>query len=537
MTYQALARKWRPRDFDHVVGQQHVLRAMKNSFSRQSTHHAYLFTGTRGVGKTSLARILARCFNCEQGVTASPCGQCGACEQIDQGRHPDLHEVDAASRAKVEETRELMDKVPYAPVAGRYKVYIIDEVHMFSNHSFNALLKVLEEPPEHVRFLLATTEPKKIPATILSRCIQFGLRALSEAEINQRLQHIMQQEEIPCEEEASALLARAANGSLRDALSLLDQAISYGDGQLQPEQVRQMLGTVPGEDMTALLRLLVAGDGKGLLEGLDAINRRCPDYGTVLSDLMNLLQDVAIEQLAGGREGSDTAQAVAELAQQLPPEQVQLMYQIALHGKRDLALAPDPGRGFEMCMLRMLAFQPATAEASGEAPGMATSGGAGGATPAKNPAAAKSSDKAPPADRPEASAPATMADPGDLREMRNWAALIERSGLVGMERQLADNCLVTSYENDVLELRLHGPSALAATEGKLGERLRQLLGPKLKLKLEQAEPQDEVVTPASLRAEQQQQRQRQQAQSIADDPHVRAVCETLDAKLAADSAE
>ena len=343
------------------------------------------------------------------------------------------------------------------------------------------------------------------------------------------------------------MLARAANGSLRDALSLLDQAISYGAGQLQPEQVRQMLGTVPGEDMTALLRLLAAGDGKELLDGLDAINSRCPDYATVLSDLMNLLQDIAIEQLAGGRDGNKASQAVTELAQQLPPEQVQLMYQIALHGKRDLPLAPDPGRGFEMCMLRMLAFQPAMTEPSGELPKMAAGGGnpvgtsasGGAAAPAKAPSAATASQKAPQAESAEAGtvATATTTDPGDLCELHNWAALIERSGLVGMEQQLADNCLVASYDNDILELRLHGPAALAATKEKLSERLKQHLGPKLKLRLEQGEQQTDIVTPAKIRAKQRQQQQQQQAQSIADDPHVRAMRETLGAQLAADSAE
>lgn len=530
MAYQVLARKWRPSSFDDVVGQQHVLRALRHAFDRQSTHHAYLFTGTRGVGKTTLARILARCFNCEQGVTSLPCGQCSACTQISQGRYADLYEVDAASRAKVEETRDLMDKVPYSPVTGRYKVYIIDEVHMFSNHSFNALLKVLEEPPDHVRFLLATTEPKRIPATILSRCVQFGLRALSSTEIDQRLRYIMEQENVPCEADASELLAQAADGSLRDALSLLDQAISDGGGQLKTDQVRQMLGTVPKENLQELLELVVAGNGKQLLDMVRMIMEHRPDYATVLSELMNLLQAVAIEQVTTQPGEQREPTGVANLANKIPPEQVQLMYQIALHGKRDLPLASNPGNGFEMCMIRMLAFLPSDAAA-------APAGNNYKQQPKSQPAKKQTEAKPESAPAAEQAAPKARYDHADLdienlRDPHNWLQLIEHAELVAMDRQLAENCVVKSYSNNVLQLQLHGSSALAAKQDALSAKLKPILGQKLILRLDLGDSNHNAETPATMNSEKRQQQSQQRTESINQDPHVRAICNSLDATIA-----
>ncbi len=363
MSYQVLARKWRPRNFDEMIGQEHVLRALRNALNSDRFHHACLFTGTRGVGKTTLARILAKCLNCEQGVSADPCGKCSACNAIDAGRFVDLIEVDAASRAKVDETRELMDNVPYAPTMGRCKVYLIDEIHMFSNHSFNALLKILEEPPEHVKFLLATTEPKRIPVTILSRCLQLNLRGLGRKQISERLIHILESEKIPHSIEAVQLLAAAAAGSLRDALSLLDQAISDGNGELGEQQVQAMLGTVDRERLNALLEALIAKDGTALLREMRQIIDFQPDFGVVLSELLNLLQQIAICQIAPDSGATEAEwERVRHFAAQLGPEETQLLYQIALTGRQELQAAPDPEIGFQMCLVRMLAFRPADLE-------------------------------------------------------------------------------------------------------------------------------------------------------------------------------
>ena len=297
MSYQVLARKWRPRLFSDMVGQGHVLRVLVNALDSDRLHHAYLFTGTRGVGKTTLARILAKCLNCEAGVSSEPCGKCGACVGIDEGRFVDLIEVDAASRAKVDETRDLMDNVPYAPTAGRYKVYLIDEVHMFSKHSFNALLKTLEEPPDHVKFLLATTEPKRIPITILSRCMQFNLKHLSAEQIEAQLDKILAEEDIAAEDTCARLIAAAADGSMRDALSLLDQAISYGDGRLEAAQVRTMLGTIDGDELSALLTDIIERNAASLLARINNMAELSPDYDAMLAQLLSILHNTAVAQV------------------------------------------------------------------------------------------------------------------------------------------------------------------------------------------------------------------------------------------------
>ncbi len=377
MSYQVLARKWRPRLFREMVGQTHVLQALINALDHDRLHHAYLFTGTRGVGKTTIARILAKCLNCETGVSSEPCGTCSACREIDEGRFVDLIEVDAASRTKVEDTRELLDNVQYAPSRGRYKVYLIDEVHMLSSHSFNALLKTLEEPPEHVKFLLATTDPQKLPVTILSRCLQFSLKNMQPEKIVDHLRHVLGEELIRFDEESLWLLGRAADGSMRDALSLTDQAIAFGNGALQVSDVRSMLGTIDHGQVFGLLEALGVGDAKALLAAVAELAEQGADFTGVLAELLSVLQRIAIAQVLPQAVDNSLGdqERVLALAGQISAEDVQLFYQLGLHGRRDLPLAPEPRGGFEMAMLRMLAFRPGTleqdalAEPPGDSPG------------------------------------------------------------------------------------------------------------------------------------------------------------------------
>ncbi|WAL80513.1 DNA polymerase III subunit gamma/tau [Shewanella sp. DAU305] len=359
MSYQVLARKWRPATFDQMVGQSHVLHALTNALSQQRLHHAYLFTGTRGVGKTSLARLFAKGLNCEQGVTATPCGACGSCVEIAQGRFVDLIEVDAASRTKVDDTRELLDNVQYRPTRGRFKVYLIDEVHMLSRSSFNALLKTLEEPPEHVKFLLATTDPQKLPVTVLSRCLQFNLKSLTQGEISTQLNHILTQEQLPFEAEALKLLAKAANGSMRDALSLTDQAIAFGGGNVMLTQVQTMLGSIDEQHVVALLKALTDADIGVLMHTCAQVLAYGADAQEVLRSLLELLHQITLTQFApAAAQQSLYSAQIRAFAEQLTPEQVQLYYQILLTGRKDLPHAPDPKSGLEMALLRAVAFVP-----------------------------------------------------------------------------------------------------------------------------------------------------------------------------------
>jgi DNA polymerase-3 subunit gamma/tau len=364
MSYQVLARKWRPRSFREMVGQTHVLKALINALDSQRLHHAYLFTGTRGVGKTTIARIIAKCLNCETGITSSPCGECSVCREIDEGRFVDLIEIDAASRTKVEDTRELLDNVQYAPSRGRFKVYLIDEVHMLSSHSFNALLKTLEEPPPYVKFILATTDPQKLPATILSRCLQFSLKNMTPERVVEHLTHVLGAENIPFEDDALWLLGRAADGSMRDAMSLTDQAIAFGEGKVLAADVRAMLGTLDHGQVYDVLTALIDGDARSLLEAVRHLAEQGPDWSGVLSEILNVLHRVAIAQALpeGVDNGHGDRDRVLALAQALPAEDVQFYYQMGLIGRRDLPLAPDPRGGFEMVLLRMLAFRPADSD-------------------------------------------------------------------------------------------------------------------------------------------------------------------------------
>ena len=442
MSYQALARKWRPGVFAEVVGQEHVVRALSNALDRNQVHHAFLFSGTRGVGKTTLARIFAKALNCEAGVSSSPCNACGACQAIDRANFVDLIEVDAASRTKVDDTRELLDNVQYAPTTGRYKVYLIDEVHMLSGHSFNALLKTLEEPPPHVKFLLATTDPQKLPVTVLSRCLQFHLKALQPDQIRNQLRTILEAEQAEYDEGALDLLARAADGSLRDGLSLLDQAIAFGAGSLREPLVRDMLGTIEDDVVESLLRALAGGDASELLAVVAAMAERACDYTQaldgILTELFNLsLYHAAVDVL---RARQAERPWYAELSSALGEEDIQLYYQIGLIGKRDLALAPDPRTGFEMVMLRMLAFRPArsglgstpTAPASAQGEAGRTAAGPGRSGSGQDLPAARETRTAERnagggAQAADRSPPRTQASP----ESTTWRELVERMPING----------------------------------------------------------------------------------------------------------
>ncbi|MEA3181583.1 MAG: polymerase subunit gamma/tau [Gammaproteobacteria bacterium] len=380
MAYTALARTWRPKKFAELVGQEHVRRALTNALETGRVHHAFLFTGTRGVGKTTIARIFAKCLNCETGVTATPCGVCGACREIDSGRFVDLVEVDAASNTKVDDTRELLDNVQYAPARGRYKVYLIDEVHMLSTHSFNALLKTLEEPPPHVKFLLATTDPQKLPVTVLSRCLQFNLKRLPVSLIAERMREILEKEGVPFEAAGLRLVAQAADGSMRDGLSLLDQLIAFGGGKAGEEEARAMLGTIARDHVVRLAELLGAMDVPELLSCARSLEEFAPDYAQVLDELAALFVRIAMKQAVSDFEGDELydLEVLTRLAKAIAPEDVQLFYQTAITGRRDLGLAPDPRAGFEMTLLRMIAFRPLGEAEQLRGGPSAGGGGAGG---------------------------------------------------------------------------------------------------------------------------------------------------------------
>ena len=446
MSYQVLARKWRPRRFADLVGQEHVARALINALDHDRLHHAFLFTGTRGVGKTTIARILAKSLNCETGVSSQPCGVCPSCREVDEGRFLDLIEVDAASRTKVDDTRELLDNVQYAPSRGRYKVYLIDEVHMLSGHSFNALLKTLEEPPAHVKFLLATTDPQKLPVTVLSRCLQFHLMRLSPDLIAGQLKKILESEGLAFEPAALPYLARAADGSVRDALSLLDQAIAFGAGQVGELSVREMLGTIDAGLVERLLEALADHQAEDLLALAGEAHARNADADALLADLMRALHRVALLQsvpaLAENVEASD---ALRTLATRLTAEDVQLFYQIGLLGRSDLNLAPDPRTGLEMVLLRMLAFRPVLVESPtrGTPPSSPRPAARTNSTPANS---APISKPAPPvSDAPaRTSAPVTSAGSASA----SWGSLVMTLGLVGLVRELAQNCVLVSHEDN-----------------------------------------------------------------------------------------
>jgi DNA polymerase-3 subunit gamma/tau len=459
MSYLVLARKWRPRRFSELVGQEHVVRALSNALETGKVHHAFLFTGTRGVGKTTIARIFAKSLNCEQGSSAEPCGSCAACRDIDDGRYVDLLEIDAASHTGVDNVRDLIDSAQYMPSRGRTKVYLIDEVHMLSKPAFNALLKTLEEPPAHVKFLLATTDPQRLPVTVLSRCLQFNLRRLDEAQIGGQIGRILQAEGIAAEPAAISLLARAADGSLRDGLSLLDQAIAYTGGKLDEASVIAMLGTVDRSRIASLLEALAAGDGAALLARIEELAAYSPDFGNVLEDLAMALHRIQLRQMVPGMAEEEGQVEVASFAQRLGPELVQLWYQMAITGRRDLGLAPSQRTGFEMALLRMLAFRPAgeggagiglTAAAVPKAAASAPASMAGPVPASAAVAAAATERPAAPLPEPSEGAMAFRT----LASVEDWLALVAGAGLKGPVRELAAHSAFCGHADGVLQLSL-----------------------------------------------------------------------------------
>ncbi|MFK8017221.1 MAG: DNA polymerase III subunit gamma/tau [Gammaproteobacteria bacterium] len=454
MSYTVLARKWRPRTFAQMVGQEHVLRALVNALDADRLHHAFLFAGTRGVGKTTVARILAKCLNCESGMTSTPCDKCSACEEIDEGRFVDLIEVDAASRTKVDDTRELLDNVQYTPTRGRFKVYLIDEVHMLSRHSFNALLKTLEEPPPHVKFLLATTDPQRLPVTVLSRCLQFNLKRLTLDLIGGQLRRICEAESFDNDEEALTLLARAADGSMRDGLSLLDQAVAFGGGSVRRDDVLTMLGTVDRRQVFKVLEKLALGDAKQLMDVVAQMDAFSPDYEGVLADMASLLQRAAMVSAVPDSIGEETldGDAIRKVAASMSPEDLQLYYQIGITGRRDLALAPDPRAGFEMTLLRMLAFRPAGA---GDRAPMAA------ATAPQSKPSLSGQSQAPPSTSTESAptsaaepAPPASATPPVVAGACDWHTLFDALPVQGAARNLAANCLLGAINGSRVALTL-----------------------------------------------------------------------------------
>jgi DNA polymerase-3 subunit gamma/tau len=542
MSYVVLARKWRPKRFAEMVGQEHVLRALSNALDSGKVHHAFLFTGTRGVGKTTVARILAKSLNCEtNGVSSNPCGICAACKEIDEGRFVDLLEVDAASRTKVDDTRDLLDNVQYAPTRGRYKVYLIDEVHMLSTHSFNALLKTLEEPPPHVKFLLATTDPQKLPVTVLSRCLQFSLKRLPAALIGERLKFIASAEKLSFEPAAIALLSRAAEGSMRDALSLMDQLIAFGGGAVSEANARSMLGTIDRGHVGRLVEALSRGDGAALLAEVRELDRDAPDYDRALVDLATLLQRIAIVQIvpeAAPQDEEFDAALLTRLAQAISPEDAQLYYQIALAGRRDLNMAPEPRIGFEMTLLRMLAFRP---DAGALKPVSIASTKAVGANPGPSPGPGPGNHSAAGA---HAAATNAIAGPGPIIEAArltsidaaNWPAIVEAAGLSGMVRQLALNCVPAGFEHNLLTLKLDQASSDRRTrpiEEKFAQGLSKYLGSDIRLAFETAEA--DLNSPARQRLQAEQERVARAASAFESDPAVKGLRERFGADVDAAS--
>jgi DNA polymerase-3 subunit gamma/tau len=521
MSYQVLARKWRPRRFEDLVGQEHVVRPLVNALEHGRLHHAFLFTGTRGVGKTTIARILAKSLNCETGVTARPCGTCSACTEVDDGRFVDLIEVDAASRTKVDDTRELLDNVQYAPTRGRYKVYLIDEVHMLSGHSFNALLKTLEEPPPHVKFLLATTDPQKLPVTVLSRCLQFSLKRLTAAQIETQFRKILEAEKISGDETSLRLLARAADGSMRDGLSLLDQAIAYGGGRIDEAEVRAMLGTIDQNTVERLLAALASADSRALLETVGEAFEHNADGAVVLEELLRALHAIALAQADATRLEESVSPPVASIAGSMPPEDVQLFYQIGVMGLRDLPHAPDARIGTEMTLLRMLAFRPATGDDR--------------ASPATS---------TPPAARPRAASPETAvaraatASPAAEKSASpdmsagNWSGIVASLQVGGLVRELANNTFLESLNGDSVNLVLeesHAQLLNKEREAALKQALEAHFGKPVRLALRLGSASGE--TPAREKQRLGDEKQKAAEQAIYDDPNVRALMEQFDAKV------
>jgi DNA polymerase-3 subunit gamma/tau len=532
MSYLVLARKWRPRSFDELVGQEHVRRALVNALDSGRIHHAFLFTGTRGVGKTTIARIFAKSLNCEQGVSSKPCGECGACRDIDAGRFVDMLEVDAASRTKVDDTRELLDNVQYSPARGRYKVYLIDEVHMLSTHSFNALLKTLEEPPPHVKFLLATTDPQKLPVTVLSRCLQFHLRRLPLGLIQERLTAIAEAEKVEFEAAALRTIARGAEGSMRDALSLLDQVLAFGGGRVREDEVRALLGTLERRHVEAIVNALAARDGAALMTCVAQLDERAPDYDQALGELAAALQRMALLQALPDLRGEDEEHdaQLAALAARFTPEDLQLFYQISIMARRDLDFAPDARGGFEMTLLRMLAFRP-------ESVGEESPDERADSRPAPTGTAPAASANARSASPRAAAGSETTRAPASVTASKaagagEWSAIVAGLGLQGPVTQLAAHCVLVGRQGDVVQLRLD-PSGSTfrrpQLEQKLAEALSRHYGAVVRLSI--AASDTEEPTPARAQAQAADERQRSAEQAIEADANVRTLREVFGATV------
>lgn len=530
MSYQVLARKWRPRNFSTLVGQEHVVRALTHALSQQRLHHAYLFTGTRGVGKTTLARILAKSLNCETGITAVPCGNCSACQEIDAGRFVDLLEVDAATNTRVDEMRQLLENAVYAPTRGRFKVYVIDEVHMLSTSAFNAMLKTLEEPPEHVKFILATTDPQKIPVTVLSRCLQFNLKQMPANAISSHLAHILQAEGIPFEVPALSLLARSAAGSMRDALSLLDQAIAHGAGNVDEQQVRAMLGSVDQDYLFSILEALCEGDAELLMQQASMLAVRSLSFAAALQELAGLLTRIQVVQCAPSTldEDDPDRQRLLTLAAALSPEYVQLAYQIANVGRAELALAPDEYAGFVMTLLRLHTFRPRSV------PEMVAA--ARTALPASSPApVARSLEKivaSSPAPQPVTANARPSSSPRSPEQASDWHAIVAALPLSGLARELALNCELRELAEGHCLLRLAssaGHLQMKPAPEKLQQALAQYFGRPLVVKIELGSPTAE--TPAVTAGRQRQERQDAAERAIEKDFFVQDAIVTLDATI------
>ena len=518
MSYQVLARKWRPKSFATLVGQEHVVRALTHALAEQRLHHAYLFTGTRGVGKTTLARIMAKALNCETGITPTPCGICSACTEIDGGRFIDYIELDAASNRGVDDMTQLLDKAVYAPTCGRFKVYVIDEVHQLSGHAFNAMLKTLEEPPEHVKFILATTDPQKIPVTVLSRCLQFNLKQMPQAAIIDHLAQILGAEQVAFEPAALSHLAKAAAGSMRDALSLLDQAIAHGAGRVQDGDVRDMLGTVGDDYLLALLDGLVAANVSALLAVADQMETRSLSFDSALQELATLFHRISLLQFAPDAVGDSAERTrLTPYAETFGAEFLQLSYQIAIHGRDDLGLAPDEYAGFTMTLLRLVAFRPETAPSGGARPvaskAQAPSRAAPLISPALTPAAAVNPD----------SLPAASDD---------WHAMVTRLSLAGMARQLAQHCELVEFDTTRVTLRLspvHKHLLGKTQQDKLESELQRHFSNKAVLNIVLADT--ATTTPAEAAKNVHKQRLDQAISAIEGDTFVRAVVDIFDATI------